>query len=229
MVEKKKNSNSLIELVFNVVIPVVILTKFSDPESLGVELGLYIALAFPIGYAIFEYAKQRTLNYLSVLGVISTLLTGGIALLELDNQWLAVKEALIPGLIATFVFVTGRLGKPILEKFLFMSGVLEQETLYKLLEEKRQFNAYKMIILRANLFLVYTFVFSSIMNYLLAKWIVVAPAGTEEFNEQLGYMMGLSYPAIAIPTMIAMFAILFYIFKQIGKLTGRTFSELVEG
>ena len=36
--------------------------------------------------------------------------------------------------------------------------------------------------------------FSATMNYLLAKWIVVSPAGTTQFNEQLGEMTHLKLP-----------------------------------
>ncbi len=38
-----------------------------------------------------------------ILGIVSVLLTGGIGVLELDTQWLAVKEALIPGIIGVVV------------------------------------------------------------------------------------------------------------------------------
>jgi len=70
--------------------------KLSGPEYLGTVLGLVIALSFPVAYAIYDYNKTRTLNFISLLGFFSTLLTGGIALFELDVEWLAIKEAAIP-------------------------------------------------------------------------------------------------------------------------------------
>ncbi|MEY8200725.1 MAG: MFS transporter, partial [Colwellia sp.] len=54
---------------------------------------------------------------------------------------------------------------------------------------------------------------------LLAKWIVVSPAGTTKFNEQLGEMTMLSYPVIAIPSMIMLVAIMFYVVRSVMKLT----------
>ena len=53
-----------------------------------------------------------------------------------------------------------------------------------------------------------TFFFSSFMN-VLAKWIVNSPAGSEAFNAELGRMTLLSYPMIAIPSMLMMMAIFF--------------------
>jgi len=56
-----------------------------------------------------------------------------------------------------------------------------------------------------------TFLFSSVMNYLLARWVVTSPAGTEAFNAELGRMTLLSYPVIAIPSMLMMMGVMFYL------------------
>lgn len=65
------------------------------------------------------------------------------------------------------------------------------------------------------------------MNYLLAKWIVVSPAGTAEFNEQLGEMTMLSYPVIAIPSMLMLIAIMFYVVKTLTRLTKLNFEQIL--
>jgi len=72
-----------------------------------------------------------------------------------------------------------------------------------------------------------TFVFSSIMNYLLAKWLVKSPAGTVMFNEELGHMTLMSYPVIAIPSMLMLVGLLIYVSKVIKELTGYKFTELM--
>ena len=90
----------IFELIFNIVIPSVILMKFSGAEDLGATKALLVALYFPISWGLYELMKYRKINYIALLGLISVLLTGGIGLLQLDSQWLAVKEASIPALIA---------------------------------------------------------------------------------------------------------------------------------
>ena len=72
-----------------------------------------------------------------------------------------------------------------------------------------------------------TSVFSATANYLLAKMIVTSPAGTVEFNEQLGEMTALSYPVIAIPSTIMLIAIMFYTVKVITRLTGLSFEQVL--
>jgi hypothetical protein len=81
-------------------------------------------------------------------------------------------------------------------------------------------------LLKATYFLAGTFFFSSVMNYVVAKWIVVSPAGTEAFNAELGRMTLVSYPMIAIPSMIMMMAILFYLWRTIHGLTGLKIEEI---
>jgi len=89
----------LIDLLVSIVIPSVILMKFSGAQDLGATRGLIVALAFPIAWGLFELIRYRKFNFIAILGIVSVLLTGGIGLLELDLKWLAIKEAAVPGVI----------------------------------------------------------------------------------------------------------------------------------
>lgn len=222
-----KKNNTLLELFFNIVIPSVILMKLSGPEYLGTVIGLLVALAFPVSYAIYDFIKIRSLNFISLLGFLSTLLTGGIALFELSVEWLAIKEAAIPATIGFIVLISGLFGKPLLAKLLLNPLIFKLDLIYDTLAQNGNSEQFKQKINNANLILATTFVFSSTMNYVLAKWIVTSPAGTVEFNEQLGEMTLLSYPVIAIPSLIMMFGILFYVIKVITKLTGLKFDQML--
>jgi len=71
------------------------------------------------------------------------------------------------------------------------------------------------------------FFFSSVMNYILAKWIVTSVAGSAAFNEELGQMTLLSYPVIAIPSMIIMMAIFYYLWRTIHGMTGFSLEEIL--
>lgn len=222
-----KKDNPLLEIIFNIAIPSLILMKLSSPDALGAVMALVIALAFPIGYAIYSFYKVRELNLFSVFGFLSTLLTGGIALFELDVEWLAIKEASIPALIAFIVFISGFWGKPLLVRLILNPTLFKVDEIYELLDQKGNTELFKKKINHANILLASTFVFSAIMNYVLAKWLVTSPSGTTEFNEQLGQMTLLSYPIIAIPSLIMMLGLLFYVGKITSKLTGLEFNQLL--
>lgn len=65
------------------------------------------------------------------------------------------------------------------------------------------------------------------MNYLLARWVVTSPAGTEAFNEELGRLTLLSYPIIAIPSMLMMMGLLFWLARGAKALTGLDLHDML--
>ena len=71
-----------------------------------------------------------------------------------------------------------------------------------------------------------TFGFSALMNYGLAKVIVTSPTGTVAFNEELGRLTVLSYPMIAIPSMLMIGGIMWYVGHTIRQLTGLEWQEI---
>ncbi len=223
----KRPNNTLLELIFNIAIPSIILMKLSGDEYLGSMYALVIALFFPLGYGLYDLIKNRSLNFIALLGFLSTLLTGGIGLFELDVEWLAIKEAAIPLVIGLVVLISGFWGKPLIAKILLNPLLFNLDLIYQTLSNKGKTEEFKAKIQRANHLLSVTFVFSATMNYLLAKWIVVSPAGTTQFNEELGEMTMLSYPVIAIPSTIMLIAIMFYVVKSVMKLTSLKLEEVL--
>ncbi len=218
----------LIDLLVSIVIPSVILMKFSGEADLGATGALITALAFPISWGLFELIKYRKFNFIALLGLISVLLTGGIGLLQLDNQWLAIKEAAIPGIIGIAVLVSTQTRYPLIKTLLYNPRILNVEKISEKLEELGKTAEFETRLMRATYLLGGTFFFSSVMNYILAKWIVTAPTGSTEFNEQLGQMTLLSYPVIAIPSMIMMMAIFYYLWRTIHGITGLKLEDIVQ-
>ena len=73
-----------------------------------------------------------------------------------------------------------------------------------------------------------TFFFSAVANYLLARWVVTSPAGTEAFNQELGRLTLLSYPVIAIPSTLMMMALLYWLARQAKALTGLDMGDMLQ-
>ncbi|MEC6908049.1 VC0807 family protein [Photobacterium piscicola] len=217
MAEKK--ANPLNEIIFNVVVPSIILMKMSGDDRLGSVGALLVALAFPVAFGSYELIKNKKLNFIAILGIVSVLLTGGIGILQLDTQWLAVKEALIPGIIGVVVLGSTFTKYPIVTKMIFNEGILNLGLIKQKLMEYDQQQAFDRCLVQSNYLFASTFVFSSVMNYILATVIVTSPAGTEAFNEELGRMTLLSYPVIAIPSMLMMIGIFYFVWRQIRKMT----------
>ena len=217
----------LIDMLLGIIIPSVILMKFSDDAQLGASTALIIALSFPLGWGLFELIKYRKFNFIALLGLVSVLLTGGIGLLELDNQWLAIKEAAIPGIIGIAVLVSTQTRYPLIKTLLYNPKVINISKIEEKLEQHNNVAVFEARLLNATYLLGGTFFFSAIMNYVLAKWIVTSPAGSSEFNEQLGQMTLLSYPMIAIPSMLMMLGIFYYLWRIIHGMTGFALEEIL--
>ena len=186
-----------------------------------------MALAFPLSWGLYELLKYRKFNFIALLGLISVLLTGGIGLLQLDPQWLAVKEAAIPGLIGIAVLVSTRTRYPLIRTLLYSPAVMDVSKIKQKLESLGNTAAFEGHLLKATYLLGSTFFFSAVMNYILARWIVTSPAGSTAFNEELGRLTLLSYPVIAIPSMLMMLAIFYYLWRTIHGMTGFTLEEIL--
>lgn len=226
MKNPQKKENPLLNILLNIVIPTVILVKFSGPDHLGPKLGIVVALAFPIGYGVFDFTRTRKLNFFSALGVLSVMLTGGMSLLELDPKYIAIKEATIPALFGIATLASLKTRYPLVRTFLFNDAVLQTDKVYEALETRGKQREFDKSLVIASYMIAGSFLLSSILNYVLAKVVLVSAPGTEEFNAELGTMTALSFPVITIPAMLVLFGALFYLFRQIKVLTGLTLEDV---
>lgn len=224
MAERKQNN--FLNLIINIVIPVLILTRFSGDEWLGQTWGLIVALAFPLLFGIYELASSGKYNIFSIIGVISVALTGGIGLLQLDNKWLAVKEAGVPFILGVAVLVSQYTKWPLM-KILF-EPVIDHEKVDTALREHNAEAKYQRRFTIATRIVAGSFFLSTILNYVLAKIIVVSPPGTVEYNSELGRMTALSYPIIALPSMVLFIAAALYLVIGIEKMTSLSLQDIVK-
>lgn len=223
-----KKPNPLLEIAVTIVVPALILMKLSAENRLGTVGALLLALAFPLGWGIWDGIKRRKLNWLSVLGVVSTLLTGGIGLLALDAQWLAVKEAAVPTLIGLVILGSAWTRTPLIRLLVFNATLFDVDRVQKALDERGNRGAFEQRLRSGTVLLAATFFFSAVANYVLARWVVHAPAGTVAFNEELGRLTLLSYPIIAIPSMLMMMALMFWLARGAKALTGLDLTDMLQ-
>jgi intracellular septation protein A len=217
----------MVDLMVSIVIPSIVLMKLSGNDNLGATVGLIVALALPLLWGLFELIKYRKFNFIALLGLLSVLLTGGIGLFELDTKWLAIKEAAIPAIIGTVVLISAFTPYPLIKALIFNPEVMDVDKVKQKLAENNSTSAFDKRLLNATYLVAASFVFSAIMNYMLAKWIVTSPAGTSEFNEQLGQLTLYSYPVIALPSMVMMGGIFYYLWRTINDSTGLSLEEVL--
>ncbi|WP_028877350.1 VC0807 family protein [Teredinibacter turnerae] len=226
MAKTDKKENPFVNLLINVIIPTVILVKFSGADYLGPKLGLIVALAFPIVYGIYDFVRTRKVNFFSAFGVLSVILTGGMSLLQLDPKYIAIKEAAIPLLFGAATLISLKTPYPLVKTFLFNDAILQTDKVHHALEERGNRAAFERTLVYASYMIAGSFLLSSVLNYVLAKIVLVSTPGTEEFNAELGTMTALSLPVITIPSMLVLFGALFYLFRQIKVLAGLSLEDV---
>lgn len=225
--EQPQQENMLLNMLLNIILPTLILMKGSKEEYLGPTVGLIVALAFPIGYGLYDYSRTKKANIFSIIGIISVLLTGGISLLKMPPEYIAIKEASIPAIIGLICLGSTYTPYPLVRTFLYNDKFLNVTKVHNALEQYGNVEQFEKVLKIACYLLASSFFLSAVLNYGLAKFIVVSEPGSEQYNEELGKMMALSYPVIALPSTAVMLATLVYLFRNITKLTHLHWEEIM--
>jgi hypothetical protein len=223
-----KEESLLLNLLCNIFLPTLILTKLSSDNYLGIKLAIIVALAFPIIYGSHDFITRGKLNFFSGLGVVSVSLTGGISLLEMDAIYIAIKEASIPGILGIATLLSLKTSQPLIHTFILNDKVFDVVRINQALKANNCEAKFDRLLINASWILAGSFFLSSLLNYLLAILLLTAEPGTVSFNQQLGKMTALSFPVIALPAMTVMMANIFYLFRGIKKLTGLDLENIVK-
>ena len=220
--------NPLLEIAITIVLPAIVLMQLSGEDRLGPARALILGLAFPVGWGLWNGFKRRRLSWMAVLGVVSTLLTGGIGLMELDAHWLAVKEAAVPALMGLVIAGSAWMRRPLIHALVFDAALMDTARIGAALAERKTTDVFEARLRSGTLLLGGVFLVSAVANYVLARAVVSSPAGTEAFNQELGRLTLLSYPLIALPMMLLMMALLWWLAHTARRLTGLDFGDMFQ-
>jgi hypothetical protein len=226
-----KQGSPLMDLVFNLLIPVLILKKAGELLGLGPEVVLVIALSFPIGFGLKDFFIERKVNLFSVLGFINVLLTGVIGLFELSPDWVAVKEAAVPGVIGMLVVLSMWTPWPLVKTLLYSPRILQVDRIEQQLKERGTKVPFENTLAQATWLLAASFLLSSTLNYLLAKIMVKTHPSVDKvaFNDEISSMWVWSMVVIVIPSMVMMMIALWRIIHGIKVYAGLTLEQAMVG
>ena len=207
-------------------IPALVLSKLSTPERLGPVYGLVIALAFPLAYGAWDYVQRRQTNFISIIGFISVLLTGGLGLLHMDGLWFAVKEAAVPTVIGIAVLVSLKTKKPLVHTMLYNPQVIDVPRVDAALDERKNRHGFDRLLITSSYLLTISFLLSAVLNFVLARYLLKSPSGTPAFNAELAKMHLLSWPVIVLPSLAMTLFALWRLLAGLKNLTGLNMDEI---
>jgi hypothetical protein len=221
-----KQENLLLNLTCNIAVPTLVLMKLSYEHRLGPVWALLLAVSFPLGYGLYDYVARKKMNFFSVVGLCSVLLTGSLGLLRVDGIWFAVKEAAIPLCFGAAVLISARTKKPLVRQLLWNEQVIDVQRVDAALEKRGQRDDFERLLKRASIGLALSFLLSAVLNFGLARYLLKSPAGTAEFAIELGRMNGLSLPVIMVPSMIVTMIVFWRLMSGLTQLTGLALDDI---
>lgn len=224
--EIKKRENSFHSLLFNILIPVILLTQGDRLISNAASV-LVLALAFPVSYFLWDYQRRRKANFISILGFVSILLTGGVGLLQLPRFWFIVKETAIPAIIGLAVIASLFTRYPLIRVLVFSKELFDVDRIHSALQERGREAAMEKLLSRATLLLSVSFFISAILNFFLARHFIKTEPTVDavQFNAEVGAMTGWSFVVIALPSTLFLFGILYMVAHGIKVHAGLAFEE----
>jgi hypothetical protein len=220
------NQGGFKSIVFNILIPVLLLTQ-GDRLTDNAAIVLVAALAFPAGWFVVDYRRTKRANFISILGFVSVLLTGGVGLLQLPRFWFIIKETAIPLLIGLAVFGSLWTRYPLIRALVFSREIFDVDLITSRLQERGTTARMDATLRHATAFLSLSFFISALLNFILASHFVQTEPSIDPaaFNAEVGAMTGWSYVVIAVPSMLFMFGILWWVVRGIRLHAGLSFDE----
>ena len=238
---KKQQDNPLANIMWNVLIPIVALSflgKDGDKFwNVGPVIGMLIAVSLPVGYGIHHLIKTKKPNFFSILGVVSILLTGGIAIMAYQDNgtvneqapfWFALKEGAIPFVFGVTILISHWTKTPLVRIFLYNPDIFNIPSIEKRIKANNACEKYKKLIFSGTLLLAGSFFLSMIMNYFLAMYFLTGNTGSQEdFNDGVAKLTGWGFAVIGLPMMVILMITMWRFVSTLKKLTGMDNEEIL--
>jgi hypothetical protein len=244
--DKKKPDNSLLDIVVNVIAPVMILSFMSKEDGkfwhLGPVMAMSIALVLPIAFGIWHYIKHHKLNLFSCVGLFAILLTGLITIYLFYNESarqhvgiiFGIKEAVQPLVIGSLFLLTHKMASPLLNTFLYNEALFDVKRIEKSVQEKDTHPDYSSLLWRCSLIMFGSFCVSAVANLALSLYFFkgLSPSLDNwkvEYNEIVGKITGWGFLVIGAPFFFVMAFILYFMLNGLKKITGLETDEILVG
>jgi len=239
MADKKttaQDENPLMNIIINVLAPVIILSQMSKKGHsfwhIGPEYAMYVALALPLGYGIWHFMKNKKLNIFSAVGVLSVLSTGIITILIWNNPSLrpqapllfGLKEAIQPLLLGSLFILTHKTKSPLFNTFLYSDSLFNIKKIEKEVKAQESETEYKKLLWNATRLFFGSFLISSILNMLVAFYFLgdldpLSETWDQEYNSGIAKIMGWGFLIIGAPLLVFACFIFYYLIRGLKLLT----------
>ncbi len=245
MAKRPDEEHPLANILINVLVPVLALSFLSKqggrPWHLGPGVAMVVALALPVGYGVWFFARTRRANFFSLLGLGSVLLTGGLTLYLWNRDGtvkphadilFGLKEASIPLALGLAVLGSHWSSTPLLRLFLYSDNLFDVGRVEQRVAELGAGAAYRRVLWQATLLFAGSFFASTVMNFGLALHFLggidhAAADAQEQYNVQVAKLTGWGFVVIALPMLVFLGFTLFRLLAGLRRVTGFSNDEIL--
>jgi hypothetical protein len=253
MAADKKTENPLVNILVNVLIPVMALSYLSKDPAIQEKLGqavkpwhlgpakaLVIALVLPLGYGLWFFIKNRKANFMSALGLISVLLTGGITLYLWNTDGTVkstagllygIKEASIPLALSAAILFSHRSPNPLLNVFIYNDTLFDIPRINSRINDENRAD-YQALMFRSTCLFATSFLISAAINLGLSLYLFIgfkhdAPNALETYNAIVGKITWWSFLVVLVPAFAFLFFTLRKLVAGLKQITGLSDEEVM--
>ncbi len=222
----RRRENPIFNVLFNIVIPVVILRNGSewldsiDVNALNIHSDSFtflIAILFPCIYFVYDLKQKKDINFIAIIGFLNVLLTGGIGIfggkLGLSKNWFIIKEGSLPLTIGLILWGISKYKRAMFNSVLLNDIIFDTDKIKNSLSDNKK-STLDNLSYKAGAYLIIGFFISSIIHFILASQIITSNPGEPNFNKEVSTMTWVSYVAVFLPTVL---------------IVGRGFLKLING
>lgn len=250
MSNPKKDESPLINIIINVLLPVLALSYLSKdaglvddpkPYHIGPHKALLVAICIPLLYGIYHFITTKKCNLFSAIGLTSVLLTGGVTVylwnpggtVKPDAAlWFGMKEALQPLILGGIMLASHWTKSPLFREFIYNPSLFDINKIENIVNEAGKEERYKTLLLRNTLLFCGSFLLSSILNlivsfYFLGPLDFSASNAQELYNQGVARITGWGYLLIGVPLLLISALIVFKHTRDLKALTGLKTNEVL--
>lgn len=241
---KKQQENPLLNIIINVLAPVLILSYLSKDGDkawhIGPTYAMIVALALPLSYGIWHFIQHKKLNIFSCVGLGAILLTGLITIYLWSSDSakphvaliFGIKEAIQPLILGSLFLITHRSASPLFRTFIYNDTLFDIKKIEKNIGEKNLISSYEALLWKSTLLFFGSFCISAVLNmglsfYFLGDLLPTTPDWKEVYNSKVAKITGWGFLVIGAPLMIVGGYILFNMISGLKKLTGLNTDSLM--
>ena len=179
----------IIDIVMGAVVPIIILERFSGPDRLGAVPAYVLAAFVPLAWVLIDlFVVTKKFNFITSYVGFASVVSGVLAFWFVDGLLYAIKDTV--GLLLRVVLFGGSvlIARPILKYFFIQA--LNPDTPEKSTALAHLFSdrSVERSFVQATWLVVIETALAAAFNFYLNLRFVLAPFGTEQFNQQIAYV-----------------------------------------